>query len=781
MFKENSGGVYYKSYTMVIIAFVAILAVALYTVVLTDTMTESVLEKEVSESIGRSDAMHRAIADFIKPEDFTEINELKDKDTPIYQNLQTHLQQVRSMNSTRYFYTAKRNADGKLIYLVDGLNPDAEDFRNPGDLIEEEMIPYLDRALAGETVYSRDVVDTDWGHILTACYPIYGKDQKEIIGVLCLEMDIENVYRFIESHKKMMINAAIIASILLLLLLAVVHFFIRHYNRVEEQAKETIMEKNAELEKVVDEVTRHGQILDALATVYSTIFVAHIEDHYYELLEGDKLMQEIVGKSGQIDTVKESFLQNFIRKDYQAAVREFLDFDTLAERLQDKKTVVMEYQNPEGRWFMARFIVKRRDENGRVVAVLYVGRDYTEEKQHELDLQAKLREAATDAKRANMAKTDFLRRMSHDIRTPLNGIIGMLHIEETCEKDPQKLEECHAKIRHSAGYLLDLVNNVLDIGKLESGALTLENKPFHLGQLLLKMVGIIDTNAKEHGIHFTGGREASTIQHYNLIGSPLHLNRVLMNIAGNAIKYNRLGGSLNVYCKEIASDRETATFQFICEDTGLGMSKEFQAHAFEPFAQEGKETVTSFSGTGLGLSIVKDIVTLMGGQIELESEENVGTKFVITLPFRIDTKGQAPEETEKVTEDVDLCGRKVLLVEDNELNMEIARVFLEEEGLLITEAHDGKEAVEIFEKSEINHFDYIFMDVMMPVMDGLEATKVIRRLDRADAKTMPIIAMTANAFVEDQAACLAAGMNAHVGKPIDPKALKEALARFAKV
>ncbi len=567
------------------------------------------------------------------------------------------------------------------------------------------------------------------------------------------------------------------AVIMLLLLLAVVQLFIRHYNSVESRAREMILEKNLALEKALDEVTRHGQIMNALATVYSTIFIAHMKDHAYELLEGPELMAKTVGKTGIFDDVMEEVLQNFVAPKHREAMREFLDFHTLAGRLEHKKTIVLEYEDPAGRWYMARFIVKRRDENGKVEAVLYVARDFTEEKQHELDLQARLRAIAVEAKRANLTKTNFLRRMSHDIRTPLNGIIGMMHIADKCQDDPEKLAECKEKIHHSADYLLDLVNNVLDISKLESGSLVLENKPFQMGQLLLKAVGIVETSARDHGIRFEGGKEASVIHHRQLIGSPLHLNRVLMNIASNAIKYNRPGGSIKVYCKEISSDDKTAVYQFVCEDTGLGMSKEFQAHAFEPFTQEGKETVTSFSGSGLGLSIVKDIVELMGGTIALESEENVGTKFTITIPFLIDPDGKPPEEIESHVQNVDLGGKRALLVEDNELNMEIARTFLEEEGLVIFEATNGKEAVEIFNQSEMNQFDYIFMDVMMPVMDGLTATKEIRRLSRADAKTVPIIAMTANAFVEDQNACLDAGMNGHVGKPIDPKALKEAMVR----
>ncbi len=775
MEKKMKGRGGYGSFAMLMAAFFAILAISVYTMILNETTSRSVLENEVAEVIDRSDAMYRGIAGFTKPEDFLEINGPKDKGTALYQNLQLHLNEIRDMNSTRYFYTAKRNAEGTLIYLVDGLPQTAEDFRNPGDPIEEEMIPYIDRALAGETVYSRDIIDTDWGHILTACYPVYGADN-QIIGALCIETDIENTYRFIESHQRTMIEEALAAIIVLLLFLAGLHLFIRRARVRAEKAEQTIREKNVALEKALGGMTKHEQILDALATVYSTIFVAQVPSHGYELLEGPEPMKELVGTSGCFDDVLDEVLLNFVHIDDREVMREFLDFTTLADRLADKKTINLEYKDPRDRWFMARWIVKRRDENGRAVAVLYVARDFTDEKEHELEMQAKLRAIAEEAKRANLTKTNFLRRMSHDIRTPLNGIVGMLHIAERCTDDKEKLAECRQKIHHSADYLLDLVNNVLDISKLESGSLTLENKPFHLGQSLMKMLGIVETNAKENGLVFEGGKEASTLYHRRVIGSPLHLNRVLMNIAGNAVKYNRKGGKIKLYCKEISFDYDTAIYKFVCEDTGLGMSKEFQAHAFEPFTQEGKETTTSFTGSGLGLSIVKDIVDLMGGTIELESEENVGTKFTLTIPFKLD---HSRPETENPTDDdppIDLSGRRVLLVEDNNINMEIARAFLEEDGLVITEAANGQEAVDTFKKSAVGCFDYIFMDVMMPIMDGLTATQEIRKLDRPDAKTVPIIAMTANAFTEDKEACLAAGMNAHVGKPIEAKAIRQALA-----
>lgn len=390
-----------------------------------------------------------------------------------------------------------------------------------------------------------------------------------------------------------------------------------------------------------------------------------------------------------------------------------------------------------------------------------------------LGLLRKARIAEKKAKKANSAKTDFLRHMSHDIRTPLNGIIGMINISERYFGDKEKLYECKAKVMQSMDYLQSLLNNVLDIGRVESGTLQLEHKPFDLIAMLAKQISIVETNAKEYGISFEGGASMSTFHHRYFIGSEEYLNRLLMNLAGNAVKYNRRGGKVILYFNEISSDDKTAVFEFVCSDTGLGMSKEFQKHAFESYAREGKETTNGYSGAGLGLSIVKDIVDRMNGTIKLESKENVGTTFTVTIPLEIDHN--AEKEQQKKVEKPDLSGKSVLLVEDNELNLEIAKMLLEDEKMVVTTAENGEEAVDIVSQSVPGRFDFIFMDIMMPVMDGLEAARQIRTLNRKDTKEIPIIAMTANAFQDDIRDCIDAGMNAHIAKPIDSKKIEDTL------
>ena len=547
-----------------------------------------------------------------------------------------------------------------------------------------------------------------------------------------------------------------------------------HLGCVRENLKSTVL-----LKKALDEATKRTEIVSAIATLYITIIYANVKERTYELLEGYDLVQKILGQKGKIDDVMERISTAFAALEEREKYREFLDFDTLAERLRNTNSVSIEFMGVNGEWRLSRFIVKSRDAQGNVVDVLYVARDITEEKSRELMYQKQLKASMEDAHRANLSKTDFLRRMSHDIRTPLNGIAGMIHIAEKYDNDVVKLQECRQKVLQSTEYLQNLINNVLDISKLESGSLVLEHKSFDLAELLSNNLTVVAMSAYENGVRFEGGVEASTIRHRYLIGSPVHLSRVLMNLSSNAIKYNHFHGTVNVHCEELSDDGNRAVFQFVCSDTGLGMSEEFQKHAFDAFAQEGKQSTTTFSGSGLGLAIAKDIVELMGGTIELESEENVGSTFTVTVPFEIDYLVENNDsQKNNCSQGMELSGKRVLLVEDNAINMEIAHAILEEEHLNITEAKNGKEAFEIFQNSRLDEYDVIIMDVMMPVMDGLEATKAIRMLEREDAKKIPIIAMTANAFEEDRKACLEAGMNEHIGKPIDIPRLKRAITKL---
>ena len=392
-----------------------------------------------------------------------------------------------------------------------------------------------------------------------------------------------------------------------------------------------------------------------------------------------------------------------------------------------------------------------------------------QELEKEEKYKAELLIVAKKAEAANEAKTEFLQRMSHDIRTPINGICGMLDVADHYADDMEKQTECRAKIKEASYLLLELVNEVLDMSKLESDEVILEEIPFNLSCISREVFVVIEQIAAEQNIRIVW--EKKEIIHRDLIGSPGHVKRVMMNILSNAVKYNRANGQIYISCREIPSEQPgMTTMEFVCRDTGIGMTEEFQKHIFEPFAQEDAGSRTKFAGTGLGMAISKNLVEKMGGTITFESKEGAGTTFVIRVPFRIDTDRSGRPETGEKTE-VSIRGLHILLAEDNELNMEIAEFLLQNEGAVVTKAWNGQEAVEIFEKSGSGEFDVILMDIMMPVMNGYEAAKRIRSLDREDAQVIPIIAMTANAFVEDRMKAKEAGMNEHIGKPVDGKLL----------
>lgn len=391
------------------------------------------------------------------------------------------------------------------------------------------------------------------------------------------------------------------------------------------------------------------------------------------------------------------------------------------------------------------------------------------EREREQEYQRNLLKAAEKAEAANQAKTEFLQRMSHDIRTPINGIRGMVDVGDYYYDDLKKQSECRNKIREASNILLELVNEVLDMSKLESGEIFLEEKPFNIDEVIQEVCDVVDQLAKERKIQVD--MDLGPIQHMNLVGSAMHLKRLLMNVLSNAVKYNKDHGSIHLSCHELPSDQMgTAAFEFICEDSGIGMSEDFQKHIYEPFTQEKKGGASKFGGTGLGMPITKKLVEKMGGNITFESESGIGTTFTITIPFKINAEVEQCEDTQELSLHA-LDGFNILLVEDNELNMEIAEFSLQNAGAKITKAWNGQEAVEIFQASSIGDFDVILMDVMMPVMDGYEATKNIRSLSREDAKTIPIIAMTANAFSEDKIKAEEAGMNEHIAKPINMKLL----------
>lgn len=380
---------------------------------------------------------------------------------------------------------------------------------------------------------------------------------------------------------------------------------------------------------------------------------------------------------------------------------------------------------------------------------------------------------------ANAAKTAFLTRMSHDIRTPLNGILGLIDIEELKEGDIQVARESRAKARVAANHLLSLINDILEMGKIEDRKITLEHAPFNLKELCDNTLVLCKLRASDNGITMQDNSLPYTTGPY-MVGSPTHIRQIMINLLDNSIKYNKHGGSVTFSSKTKPLDNGRALFCFSVSDTGIGMTSKFLKHIYEPFAQEGDDARSKFQGTGMGMPIVKSLIELMGGTIEVTSELHAGTSFYVEIPLDIDKNPQARANTVEGALDCSLADMNVLLAEDNELNAEIAQALLESEGIVVTRAANGNEVVDLYLSHPAGSFDAILMDIMMPDMDGYEATRTIRLSEKVDAADIPIIALTANAFAEDAKAAHDAGMNAHLSKPLDFNKLKNILARIKK-
>ena len=538
-------------------------------------------------------------------------------------------------------------------------------------------------------------------------------------------------------------------------------FALRDVNAVVEQEEKYKLEARQNLEDIL-EGARTG------------IWTIELEEGCQPRMYTNRVMRMLLGVSDEIEP-EECYRHWFenIEPEYvemvQEAVREIVETG--------RSEVIYPWKHPElGRIYVRCGGVPDKTFKKPGVCLNGYHQDITETMVAKGKQEQAIMELLEKVRRANSAKSEFLSHMSHDLRTPINGILGMLSIIEKSQDDPERQRDCRNKIRVSTEHLLSLVNDVLQFSKLDSGRTTEAEESFALRDILENSIALLDERAKERGIRLT--LEEIDIQHGRVIGNPLYLQQILMNIIDNAIKYNHPQGAVFVQAKEMSCRGDTAEYQFVVEDTGIGIGEEFKKHIFEPFTQEHKSARTHYNGVGLGMSIVKQLVDQMKGHIEVESQIGSGSMFRITLPMQIDgvRDAQAVDEGQNETGTID--GMRVLLVEDNEINCEIIEFMLKDAGAKVVTANDGKEAVDAFAASAPETFDCVLMDLMMPVMSGYEAARVIRAMDRADAKTVPIIALSANAFDEDVAMAKDAGMNEHLAKPVDMKKMFQVMSRL---
>ena len=536
-------------------------------------------------------------------------------------------------------------------------------------------------------------------------------------------------------------------------------------------AKQLILEYN-DAEQALRSAEKERQILNALCTSFTAAYYCDLKNDRMEIIKQKDFSHSAKSQRGLKDpNCYSEWLQytydNVVVKDVSPDYLDVFDADNLMERLKTEESVVYRHKtvpNDAGMEYfeatVVRFFVDER--TFKVIIGYHPIDDLVAEEEKR---RRQLEDALRAAKQANEAKNNFLHRMSHDIRTPLNGIIGLLKINEAHFDNREIVLENYKKMEMAANHLLSLINDVLQMSKLEEGHTELTHERISLVDLTADIVNIIIGRAVDNGIDWNYEKGKEVIPYPYIYGSPVHLRQIFLNIYGNCIKYNRPGGTITTIVDTLAEHDGICTYRWTITDTGVGMSKEFLAHIFEPFVQEHGDARSTYEGTGLGMSIVKSLLDKMGGTISITSEEGVGSTFVIVIPFEIAPAPEALPENNSADK-ASIKGIRLMLAEDNDLNAEIAQTLLRDAGAIVTVVRNGKEAADLFEHSEPGTFDAILMDVMMPVMDGLAATEKIRALERPDAKTVPIIAMTANAFAEDAEKCLAAGMNAHLAKPI---------------
>ena len=620
---KNTGSI------LVFMGLLIIFVIALYTFILQSSYTKTALETEIARDTASADAVHKLVNGRIGKEDFDQIKDQSDEKKQIYKDISSYFNEIRTLNSTRYIYTAKKNEEGKLVYVVDGLDPDADDVRHPGDYIEEEMVPYIDRAISGENVYSQDIIDTTWGPIFTACYPVRANHDGtgEIIGAFCIEMDMQSAYGMVEKTNHISIICGLVAGAVLLLICLYTYYVYQKSKAEEQKQKQLLMT------------------------------------------------------------------------------------------------------------------------------------------------------AAEEADAANKAKSAFLLSISHDIRTPMNAIIGFTNIalhQNTVSDIHDSLE----KVQKSSNHLLSLLNDVLDFSRIESGKVIVSPEPVDITQLTDNVQAIMNGLLYNRDLKFEVHRERPKNPY--VLADVTRIREVLVNLLGNAVKFTKDGGKITLDISSYpGTDEKHIIIRYVVQDNGIGMSEEFQKELFKPFSQEDNANArTKYKGTGLGMAITKKYIDMMGGSIAVESKKGVGTTFTVEIPLEL---------TEQVIQSKqplhrDLTGVHVLMAEDNDLNAELATIMLEDAGMTVTRASDGKEVVNLFKNHPRDTYDLILMDIMMPNMDGHQAAKAIRALgiERPDAVTIPIIALSANAFIDDIQESLDSGMNDHISKPINMEEVTDTIAKYIK-
>lgn len=517
---------------------------------------------------------------------------------------------------------------------------------------------------------------------------------------------------------------------------------------------------------------KQNRTIQAIGSMYKINILCYLKSDTWEAFKMPKELQPILEGKVSARKMIACYINQVVAESYQKDYQAFLNFATMPDRLQNKSFLNFVSEEWDGKWSSTIVAPQQWGEDGTLEAVVLAVCDVTEERKQKIAYAARLNQVSRQAERDNSEKLDYLRRMSHDLRSCVYEIRRMVEISRKNSHDPAKQEQCRETILTTSGYALDLVGGIVDMNKLESDTIVLEDKVFDIRKLYDTCSDIFREKAKQADILFEKAEFSG--EHTRVIGSPMHLRQALENIMSNAIVYNKKGGKISTCCVETSSENGAVTFEFVCKDNGIGMTEEFQQIVFEPFAKE--EQSGEYKGTGLGLSIAKGFIEKMGGSISFTSEKNFGTMFTVTITLRMAEKPEEEDYTDIWKSAI--AGKTILVVEDNDLNMDVACLMLEEADAVVKRAYNGKEAVEIISESRKQEIDAILMDMMMPVMDGMTATKMIRNLDRPDSGSIPIIAMLTNAFSQDDIKrSLEVGMNDYLVKPLHQKTLAQTIAK----
>ena len=663
---------------------------------------------------------------------------------------------VRELQKRSYNVLHALSVDYLGIYQVNLDTGECETYRNSERMNMDWAVHFADGyQTAMERYIARYVIPRDQERLRAMTkkdYVLAQLRKKKKFSVRYQEKDGSYGLKYLELHfsateKTAEENCAIFAQ--------------RDVNAVVEQEEKYKLEARRSLEDIL-EGARTG------------IWTIELEEGCQPRMYTDRTMRSLLGVTDEIEP-EECYRHWFkhIEPDYvvmvQEAVREIMETG--------RSEVIYPWNHPElGKIYVRCGGVPDKSFKKQGACLNGYHQDITEIMLTRKKQEQAIMELLEKVRRANSAKSEFLSHMSHDLRTPINGILGMLSIMEKSPHHPERQRDCRKKIQVSTEHLLSLVNDVLQVSKLESGSLASVEEPFELHELVENCTAILSPQAEENGIHLV--LEEMDLQHDRLIGNPLHVKQIFLNIIDNAIKYNRPHGSVFIQVRENSCQDGIAGFRFVIRDTGIGIGEDFKKHIFEPFAQEHQDARTNYNGIGLGMSTVKKLVDQMKGSIKVDSHVGEGSVVRIMLPLQVDEAWSASSGDEEQDIQSRIAGMHVLLVEDNEINCEIVEFMLKEADVEVVTANDGKEAVDAFTASEPGTFDCVLMDLMMPVMSGYEAARVIRGLDRSDAESVPIIALSANAFEEDIAMAKAAGMNEHLAKPVDMKKMFQAMSRL---